>query len=69
MRAYSQELHQKKNPRRHVTSRDILQTSYQGMDKDKTSKLQILRRVFETFSMKDKYSVDSFYTHVIGMIN
>jgi hypothetical protein len=48
---------------------DILQTSYQGMDKVKTSKLQILRRDFETLSMKDTDSVDSFYTHVIGLIN
>jgi len=48
---------------------DILQTSYQCMDKFKISKLQILRRDFETLSMKDSDSVDSFYTHVIGMIN
>jgi uncharacterized protein (UPF0371 family) len=39
------------------------------MDKVKTSKLQILRRYFETLSMKDSDSVDSFYTHVIGLIN
>jgi hypothetical protein len=32
---------------------DILQTAYQGMDKVKTAKLQILRRDFETMSMKD----------------
>jgi len=49
--------------------RDILQTSYQGMEKVKTSKLQILRRYFETLSMKDTYSIDSFDTHVIDMIN
>jgi hypothetical protein len=48
---------------------DILQTSYQGMDKVKTSSLQIIRRDFETLSMKDTYSVDSFYTHVISLIN
>jgi len=48
---------------------DILQTSYRGMDKFKISKLQILRGYFETMSMKDTYSVDSFYTHVIGLIN
>jgi hypothetical protein len=48
---------------------DILQTYYQGMDKFKTSKLQILRRDFETLSMKDTYSVESFYTHVIVMID
>lgn len=39
------------------------------MDKVKTSKLQILRRDFETLSMKYTDSIDSFYTHVIGMIN
>jgi hypothetical protein len=33
---------------------DILQTYYEGMEKVKTSKLQILRRYFETMSMKDK---------------
>jgi hypothetical protein len=48
---------------------DTLQTSYQGMEKVKTSKLQILRRYFETLSMKDTNSIDSFYTHVIGFIN
>jgi hypothetical protein len=47
----------------------ILQTSYQGMDKVKISKLQILRRDFETLSIKDTNSIDSFYTRVIGMIN
>jgi hypothetical protein len=47
----------------------ILQTSYQGMDIIKASKLQILRRDFETLSMKNTDSVDLFYTHVIGMIN
>ena len=39
------------------------------MDKVKTSKLQILKRYFETLSMKDSDLVDSFYTHVIGLIN
>jgi hypothetical protein len=48
---------------------DILQTSYQGMDKVKTAKLQILRRYFETMSMKDLDSTYSFYTHIIGLIN
>jgi hypothetical protein len=41
---------------------DILQTSYHGMGKVKTSKLLILRKYFETLSMKDTNSVDSFYT-------
>jgi hypothetical protein len=48
---------------------DILQTSYQGMDKEKTSKLQILSRDFETLSMEDSDSLESFYTHVIDLIN
>jgi len=48
---------------------DILQTSYKGMDKVKTSKLQIIRRDFETMTVKYSDIVDSFYTHVIGMIN
>lgn len=39
------------------------------MEKINTSKLQILRRYFETMSMKDSQLVDSFYTHVIGPIN
>ena len=39
------------------------------MDKVKTSKLQILRRDFETLSVKETISLYSFYTHVIGMIN
>jgi hypothetical protein len=39
------------------------------MDKVKTSKLQILRIDFENLSMKDSDSIDSFYTHVIGLIN
>jgi hypothetical protein len=48
---------------------DILQTSFQGMDKVKTTKLQILRRYFETLLMKDSDFVDSFYTHEIRLIN
>ena len=39
------------------------------MEKINTSKLQILRRYFETLLMKDTDSIDSFYTHVIGLIN
>ena len=48
---------------------DTLQTSYQGFDKVKTSKLQILRRDFESLSMKDLETVDTFYTRVVGLIN
>jgi hypothetical protein len=39
------------------------------MDKVNTSRLQILRRYFETLSMKYTDTVDSFYTHFIGLIN
>ena len=39
------------------------------MDKVKTSKLQILRRYFESLSMKDSENVDTFYTRVVELIN
>jgi hypothetical protein len=48
---------------------DILQMSYKGMDKVNSAKLQIVRRDFETMSMKDSDTVDSFYTHITGLIN
>ena len=48
---------------------DSLETAYQGLDKVKTSKLQILRRDFESMSMKDSENVDTFYTRVVGLIN
>ena len=46
-----------------------MDTSYQGLGKVKTSKLQILIRDFESLSMKDLETVDSFYTRVVGLIN
>ena len=48
---------------------DTLETSYQGLDKVSTSKLQILRRDFESVSMKDSETVDTFYTRFVGLIN
>ena len=48
---------------------DTLETAYQGLDKVRTSKLQILRKYFESLSMKDSENVDSFYTRVVGLIN
>ena len=48
---------------------NTLEIAYQGLDKVKTSKLQILRRDFQSMSMKDTNSVDSFYTRVVGLIN
>eukprot|EP00253_Pinus_taeda_P030021 PITA_30021 len=47
---------------------DILKTAYQGMEKVKTAKLQMLRRNFETLSMKESDTIDSFFTQVIGLI-
>ena len=46
-----------------------LETAYQGLDKVRISKLQILRRDFESLSMKDLETVDTFYTRVVGFIN
>ena len=48
---------------------DTLETTYQGLDKVRTSKLQILRRDFESLSMKDSETVDTLYTRVVGLIN
>ena len=48
---------------------DTLETIYQGLDKVRTSKLQILRSDFESMSMKDSENVDTFYTRVVGLIN
>jgi hypothetical protein len=39
------------------------------MEKVKNAKLHILRRYFETMSMKYLDIVDSFYTHEIGLID
>eukprot|EP00253_Pinus_taeda_P006110 PITA_06110 len=47
---------------------DILKTTYQGLEKVKTAKLQMLRRDFETLSMKESDTIDSFFTQVIGLI-
>lgn len=47
---------------------NTLETTYQGMAMVKTAKLQMLRRDFETISMKESENVDSFITHVIGLV-
>ena len=46
-----------------------METTYQGLDKVRTSKMQILRRDFESLSMKDSETVDSFYTRVVALKN
>ena len=48
---------------------ETLKTAYQGMERVKTAKLQLLRRDFETLCMKESDSVDTFFTHVIGTVN
>ena len=48
---------------------DILETSYQILDKVKNYRLHILRRVFESLSMKYTKSLEWFYIRVIGLIN
>ena len=49
---------------------DTLEAAYQRLDKViRTSNLQILRRDFESLSMKDSKTVDTFYTRVVGLIN
>eukprot|EP00253_Pinus_taeda_P028636 PITA_28636 len=45
-----------------------LKTAYQGMEKVKTTKLQLLRRDFENLCMKESDNIDSFFTHVTGLI-
>ena len=47
---------------------DTLKTAYQGMEKVKTTELQFPRRDFETLCMKESDSIDSFFTHVIGLV-
>ena len=53
------------------TSRETwqtLKTTYQGMEKVKTTKLQLPRRDFENLCMKESDDIDSFFTHVIGLV-
>ena len=47
---------------------DTLQTTYQGMEKVKTTKLQMLRREFETLCIKESDNIDSLFTHVISLV-
>ena len=49
-------------------ARDTLHTSYQCMAKVNTTKLQMMRRDFETISMKESDNIDSLFTHVIGLV-
>ena len=50
-------------------ARNTLEITYQGLGKVNTSKLHILRRDFESLSMKYSETVDTFYTRVVGLIN
>ena len=53
------------------TSREVwqtLKTAYQGMEKVKTAKLQLLRKDFENLRMKESDNIDSFFTQAIGLV-
>jgi len=68
-----QEVHKSVFPRITSTTKskqawDTLQTAYQGMEKVKTSKLQMLRTDFEIHCWKESENVDSFFRHVIGLV-
>ena len=68
-----QAVHESVFPRIAATKRskdawETLKVAYQGMEKVKTAKLQLLRRDFETLCMKESDNIDSFFTHVIGMV-
>ena len=45
-----------------------LKTAYQGMEKVKTAKLQLLRKDFENLNMKESENIDSFFTQAIGLV-
>ena len=47
---------------------EILKTAYQGMERVNTTKLQLLRKDFENLNMKESDCIESFFTHVIGVI-
>jgi len=68
-----QAVHENVFPRIAVAKRskeawETLKIAYQGMEKVKTAKLQLLRRDFETLCMKESDNIDSFFTHVIGLV-
>ena len=66
-----QAMHESILPRVAVNAKhawDTLDIFYQGLGKVKNFKLQILRRDFESLSLKDSETVDSFYTRVVGLI-
>ena len=51
------------------TSREAwqtLKTAYQGMERVKTTKLQLLRKDFENLHMNESNNIDSFFTQAIG---
>ena len=53
------------------TSKEAWQTlkrAYQGMERAKITKLQLLRRYFENLCMKESDNIDSFFTYVIGLV-
>jgi len=47
---------------------DTLQTTYQGMEKVKTIKIQLMRRDFEVICMKESDTINSFFTVFIELV-
>ena len=48
---------------------EILETTYQGTNKVKISKLQTLRKKLETLEMKDIESIDQLMTQAMNVVN
>ena len=68
-----QAVHESVFPRFAATKRsknawDTLQIAPQGMEKVKTTKLQLMTRDFEIIYMKECDSIDSFFTLLIGLV-
>lgn len=48
---------------------EILATAYQGKNKVKITKFQILQKNFETLWMESKYYVDHFMSQTMNLVN